>query len=108
MKQATDKQAEVLKFIATFIATNRYSPSIQEIATHFSINVNAASDFVKALEKKSLISVAKRQARGIAICNSPEFSFEKVKKVASICLGPKNFAVLMHNIEQSMIAERAK
>lgn len=108
MKEATNKQKEVLNFISLFIETNGYSPSFAEIAHHFGIYPNAAHDFVSALSKKGLLTVSKGRARGIAIDSAPQITLERVRKVASVCLGPKNFSVLMMNLENSLVSERAK
>lgn len=108
MKEATKKQKEVLNFIALFIEANGYSPSFAEIAHHFGIYPNAAHDFVSALAKKGHLSVSKGRARGISIGSTSPITLDRVRKVASICLGPKNFSVLMSNLEQSLVSERAK
>lgn len=108
MKEPTSKQKEVLNFIALFIEKKGYSPSVAEIAHHFDIYPNAAVDFVKALEKKGLLSVSRGRARGISLSKPTEFTLEKVRKVASVCLGPKNFSVLMQNLEKSLLTECAK
>ena len=67
MKPLTRRQEEVLSFIAGFIRTNKYPPTIREISDHFSISVKGAYDHVKALEKKSVIRCDTNRSRAIEI-----------------------------------------
>ena len=55
MKKLTERQEEVLNFIKVFISTNKYPPTMREIAFSFNITANGAYDHVKALEKKGKI-----------------------------------------------------
>ena len=54
----TDKQAEVLAFIAGFIARERWAPTRREVADHFGWRaVNAADEHIKALVRKGRLQL---------------------------------------------------
>ena len=55
MKGPTDRQREVLSYIARYIEENVYPPSIREIADHFGFSVKAAHDHIGALKQKNLL-----------------------------------------------------
>ena len=64
----TDRQQEILYFIKTYIKENGFPPSIVDIQEDFGFKAkNAASDFLKALEKKGHISRAFNVSRGIKV-----------------------------------------
>ena len=52
MRQITDRQKEVLTFIATFTEENVYPPTVREIGEHFGISLRAVQDHIAALQKK--------------------------------------------------------
>ncbi|MCB1216253.1 transcriptional repressor LexA [bacterium] len=66
-KRVTDKQREVLQYIADFIDGNGYAPSIRDIAGKFECSVKGAYDHVVALEKKGLIERARNRSRSILL-----------------------------------------
>lgn len=66
-KRVTDKQREVLQFIADFIDGNGYSPSIRDVAGQFDCSVKGAYDHVVALEKKGLIERSRNRSRSIML-----------------------------------------
>lgn len=69
MKQLSTKpskrQAEILDFIETFQTTNKYSPSLSEIAEHFSISIPTVHQHVSYLKEKGLLSGDKGARRAI-------------------------------------------
>ncbi len=67
MKKLTERQEEVLNFIKVFISTNKYPPTMREIAFSFNITANGAYDHVKALEKKGKIHCDVNRSRAIGI-----------------------------------------
>lgn len=69
MKEITRRQEEVLNFIKGFISSNKYPPTMREIASNFSITANGAYDHVKALEKKGIIHCDVNRSRAIGIIN---------------------------------------
>ena len=52
MRQITDRQREVLIFIAEFTEENVYPPTVREISDHFKISLRAVQDHIAALQKK--------------------------------------------------------
>ena len=79
MKKLTDRQEEVLKYIISFINTNKYPPTMREIASNFSITVNGAYDHVKALEKKGKIHCDMNRSRAIGVINNEEKTEEVIE-----------------------------
>lgn len=67
MKPLTRRQEEVLGFIAGYIRSNKYPPTIREISDNFSISVKGAYDHVKALEKKNVIRCDTNRSRAIEV-----------------------------------------
>jgi len=63
MKEATERQKEVLDFIAAFVHTHTYSPTIREVADNFSISVKGAHDHLTALRKKGLLKQGDKKPR---------------------------------------------
>ena len=53
MRQITDRQKEVLTFIADFTEENVYPPTVREISEHFGISLRAVQDHIAALQKKA-------------------------------------------------------
>lgn len=66
-KRVTEKQRQVLKFIAEYIDQQGYSPAIRDVASAFSCSVKGAYDHVVALEKKGLIDRARNRSRSILL-----------------------------------------
>ncbi len=67
MKTLTDRQSEVLDFIASYVEKHSYPPTIREVAEHFSVSVKGAYDHVKALEKKGYLRIGENRSRAIEI-----------------------------------------
>ncbi|NNM54080.1 MAG: transcriptional repressor LexA [Spirochaetales bacterium] len=67
MKATTKRQEEVLDFIRSYLLSNKFPPTIREIANHFEISVKGAYDHIKALEKKGLIHCNQNRSRAIEI-----------------------------------------
>jgi repressor LexA len=67
VKTLTDRQSEVLEFIAGYVDEHAYPPTIRETAEHFSISVKGAYDHVKALEKKGELRIGENRSRAIEI-----------------------------------------
>ena len=62
----TRRQREILDFIAEFIRTRRYSPSLEEIAQHFNLSsVATVHKHVSNLEKKAFIKRSWNRSRSI-------------------------------------------
>ncbi len=65
MKDLTEKQQAILKFIETYIQDQGYPPTIREIGEKFSITAKGAYDHLKAIEKKGYIKCEKNRSRAI-------------------------------------------
>ena len=51
----TERQKEILDFIKNYIRENEDSPSLQEIADHFSVTSPTAHKILDALQQKDFI-----------------------------------------------------
>ena len=67
MKQITERQKEVLKFISEFTDDNSYPPTIREIGDHFGISLRAVQDHISALQKKGYLSQCQKRSRSIRV-----------------------------------------
>ncbi|MEM7180430.1 MAG: transcriptional repressor LexA [Spirochaetota bacterium] len=67
MKELTQKQELVLKFITKIIKDRGYPPTIREIGDEFGITAKGAYDHLKAIEKKGYIKTSKNQSRAIEL-----------------------------------------
>jgi repressor LexA len=67
MKELTNRQREVLSFIADFINSHFYPPTIREIADNFSISVKGAYDHITALKRKKYLKQNKNCSRAIEL-----------------------------------------
>jgi len=67
MSKITQRQADTLTFIKTFIAENGFPPTLSEIADHFKIVINAANDRLKNLILSGAVERAPNQSRSIKV-----------------------------------------
>ena len=67
MKEATERQKEVLGFIARYIHAHTYPPTIREVADYFSISVKGAHDHLTALRKKGFLRQGDKKSRTIEL-----------------------------------------
>jgi repressor LexA len=73
----TDRQNEILLYIANFIGNNGYAPTVREIAAHFGFNSpNGAKKHIETLHKKGYLNMSSNVSRGISIRNEMETEFE--------------------------------
>ncbi len=95
MKGLTQRQREVFDFIRDFIHTNRYPPTIREIAVSFHFSVKGSYDHVKALEKKGYLRCHENRSRAIEVIRDAEAEKEEVASVpllGSVAAGKPLFA----------------
>lgn len=59
------RQAEILNFIEDFQEANQYSPSLEEIATHFGISIPTVHQHISYLKLKGLLTAGKNMKRSI-------------------------------------------
>lgn len=71
MKELTERQKEILDFIAQFTDDNAYAPTVREICDHFNISIRAVQDHVAALQKKGYLSVTRHRSRSMRVLNDP-------------------------------------
>ncbi|MDR2543058.1 MAG: transcriptional repressor LexA [Treponema sp.] len=67
MKELTERQKQVISFIADYIKEHSYPPAIRDIATHFSISVKGAHDHVTALRKKGHLKHTNKRPRTMGL-----------------------------------------
>ncbi|MCR5402118.1 MAG: transcriptional repressor LexA [Treponema sp.] len=67
MKEITERQKEVLTFIANFTEENVYPPTVREIGEHFNISLRAVQDHIAALQKKGYLSTEQKRSRSIKV-----------------------------------------
>ena len=92
MKGLTDRQKEVLDFIKSYITTNRYPPSIREMAEHLHISVKGAYDHLKALEKKQYIHCNLNRSRAITVLDEEWDHYEEIPILGMVAAGSPLFA----------------
>ncbi|MCM8816111.1 MAG: transcriptional repressor LexA [Candidatus Omnitrophica bacterium] len=73
MKKITLRQAEILKFISSYIKNNGYSPCVEDIRLYFGFkSPNAVTCHLKSLIRKGYLSKELNKARSLKI-NLPFF-----------------------------------
>jgi len=70
MKELTKRQKEVLSFIAGYIKSHPYPPTIRDIADHFGISVKGAYDHITALKRKNYLKQDGKRSRTIELVHS--------------------------------------
>ena len=70
MKELTDRQKQILSFIADYIKKNSYPPTIREIADHYSISVKGAHDHITALRKKGHLKHTDKRPRTMGLIHA--------------------------------------
>jgi len=92
MKELTERQQQVLSFIASFTSEHNYPPTIRQVADHFKISVKGAYDHVSALKRKNRIKMHDKISRTIEIVRT-EFdgetdrSFEDIPILGEVAAG---------------------
>ena len=92
MRQITDRQREVLTFIANFTEENVYPPTVREISEHFGISLRAVQDHIAALQKKGYLSTEQKRSRSIKVLvdereKAPKKKKKKVPLLGTIAAG---------------------
>ena len=68
MKPLTQRQAEILKLIQSFVEDTGFPPTRSDIARALNFkSTNAAEDHLRALERKGHIKIARGTSRGIQL-----------------------------------------
>ena len=115
MKELTERQKEVLSFIAEYLKKNSYPPTIREIADHYSISVKGAHDHITALKKKGYLKQADKRPRTMGLTrvkNDDSSDLREIPLLGSVAAGmpllaEENFDgnIVMHN---SMLKKNKK
>jgi repressor LexA len=96
MKEPTQRQWEVLTFIAQYIDTHSFPPTIREIGSHFGISVKGAYDHVVALKKKGYLTYEERRSRTMEILKGEPIrdagDFIKIPRLGIVAAGQPSIA----------------
>ncbi len=66
----TKRQKEILDYVSVFLESNGYSPTLNEIASHFQLaSLNGVYKHLKALQERGFIRRLTNQARSIQLLN---------------------------------------
>ncbi|MCQ2596977.1 MAG: transcriptional repressor LexA [Treponema sp.] len=91
MKGITERQKEVLTFIANFQEENSYPPTVREISEHFDISLRAVQDHLTALQKKGYLSQTQKRSRSIRVLDDnavePKLFVGKVPLLGTVAAG---------------------
>ena len=88
MKEATERQKEVLDFIASYVHSHAYSPTIREVADYFSISVKGAHDHLTALRKKGLLKQGDKKPRTMELVrNREDNEFMEIPILGTVAAG---------------------
>jgi len=95
MRRPTKRQEEVLEFIARYINTHAYSPTIREVADFFSISVKGAHDHLSALKKKGLLKQGDNKPRTMELIRTmeEEHDFREIPMLGTVAAGRPVLAV---------------
>ena len=107
MKEATERQKEVLDFITGYINTHAYPPTIREVADFFSISVKGAHDHLTALKKKGLLKQGDKRSRTMELvkaANDGE-NFAEVPILGTVAAGRPILAI--ENMDGSIKMHRS-
>ena len=87
MKELTKRQEEVINFIANYIHTHAYPPTIREVAEFFSISVKGAHDHLTALKKKGLLKQGDKKSRTIELVKDGEDDIKEIPILGTVAAG---------------------
>ena len=74
MKELTEKQEKVLKFIKQFHSDNAMMPTVREIAKHFNLSIGSIQQHLRALLSKGILVKRGSLSRGIDFPNRKTFT----------------------------------
>jgi repressor LexA len=81
MKELTQRQKEVLSFIAGYINQHNYPPTIREIGDFFSISVKGAHDHVTALKRKGVLKQEDKRSRTMELVGEGRSSLNRLVEI---------------------------
>lgn len=74
MKELTEKQEKVFKFIKQFHSDNAMMPTVREIAKHFGLSIGSIQQHLRALLSKGILVKRGSLSRGIDFPNRKSFT----------------------------------
>ena len=81
------RQAEILQFARDYRRENGYSPSLVDIAKHFSISVPTVHQHISYLQKKNLLSFTSGKKRSIEALSDPKSPVVEIPLMGLIAAG---------------------
>jgi len=95
LKKATKRQEEVIGFIAEYIDSHAYPPTIREVADFFSISVKGAHDHLTALKKKGLLKQGDKKPRTMELVKTEkeEKDFREIPILGTVAAGRPILAI---------------
>ena len=92
MKGITERQQQVLDYIADYTEENSYPPTVRDISEHFSISLRAVQDHIAALQKKGFLSQREKKARSLKVLvgakeKEPELYVGRVPMLGTVAAG---------------------
>ncbi|MCL2128181.1 MAG: transcriptional repressor LexA [Treponema sp.] len=90
MKELTERQKEVLSFIADHINKHSYPPTIREIAEYFTISIKGAHDHVTALKRKKQLKQNGKRSRTMELTHrntEDPATLSKIPVVGTVAAG---------------------
>jgi repressor LexA len=108
MREPTQRQKEVLNFIAGYINAHTYPPTIRDVADFFSISVKGAHDHLTALRKKGLLNYGDKKSRTMELIRQKgeeREDFAEIPILGTVAAGLPIMAV--ENMDGSMKFHRS-
>ena len=92
MKALTDRQKEVLEFIARFSEENGFPPTVRDIGENFGISLRAVQDHIAACQKKGYLAQSQKKSRSFRVIKGdtvqePRVFVVKVPKLGTVAAG---------------------
>ena len=92
MKALTDRQKEVLEFIARFSEENGFPPTVREIGENFGFSLRAVQDHIAACQKKGYLAQSQKKSRSFRVIKGdtvqePRVFVVKVPKLGTVAAG---------------------
>lgn len=84
----TERQQAVLDWIAEYLATNTFAPTLREVASAMGCGVNGVAGHLAALKAKGRLTWTPRQARSIRIVQASHTSSNTPVAVTDDCHAP--------------------
>jgi repressor LexA len=109
MKELTERQKEVLSYIAGYIKKHSYPPTIRDIAENFSMSVKGAHDHITALKRKKYLKQDGQRSRTLELVRSKESEdFGEMTKIPIVGTVAAGIPILSEeNWEGSLLVDQS-